>query len=424
MLRQENESLKRGETPARRPGLLSPSRSTPRTPPRGSSPNLSAPSIDVPEIEVPDAGSATPSRTLPPAMSPEPSIAPPANLPGASPPRSPATPFIPFRGGSNSATPGSSVSSQKPQDNTLPLLPAAPKTPRHILEDPPPEPEQPASELPPPSSTPSQIEPEPVDGRVTHLFLNPILTRGVNLDQNAGDDGLTLVFEPRNQAGEFVPYAGPVSIVVLDPRKTGDAARIARWNFDEKLASQRMNRQRDQRGIHLQLPWPGGAPKTDQVKLFVRFETADGRKVEGQHDVILNPTATASQRWTPRPGERQRGPMPSPSIVNNAPLPTRPAVDLPTANPPLPKPAVQSDLTVVTPFNHPTNPPVASAPPPVAAAPVAPKKPQLIQEPDSRQPSVASKDTGAEAPPSLLAPPPSQSGSPASPTKPEWKPFR
>jgi hypothetical protein len=439
MLREENESLKRGETPARR-GLLSPPRSSPSnssrsSTQRGSAPSLAPPSIDVPEIEVPDAGSSTPAPTLPPAMTPN-RASPPANL-SPTPPRSPATPFIPFRSGSNSSnssgTPSSSVSSQKPQNNTLPLLPSAPKAPRHILEDPPPDPEnttvdqpaadQPSSELPPPAATPSQVEPEPVDGKVTHLFLNPILTRGVNLDQNPGDDGLTLVLEPRNQAGQFVPHAGPVSIVVLDPTKSGDAARIARWNFDEQLASQRINRQRDQRGIHLQLPWPGGAPSTDQVKLFVRYETADGRKVEAQHDVVLNPTSTASQRWTPRPGQRSQPVTPSPSMVRNSPAPVRAPVDLSTANPPLPKPTVQSDLTVVT-------PPAGANPQPKPTAMPQPGVPQqVIQEPGAQQPSVASKDTGAEAAPSLLAPPPARSGSPAPFTpapsnRPEWKPFR
>ncbi|WP_425617779.1 hypothetical protein NA78x_001468 [Anatilimnocola sp. NA78] len=406
MLRDENARLLRGEKPSRRTGPLGLPRSTPRASSGSSSsssgPDLSPPSIDVPSIEVPDTQPAPSAPTLPPRVSPP----------------APVTPR-PFRSGSSSSTPGSNVSSQKPTENSLPLLPSAPnKPPRHILEDPPPALEQPeASELPPPPSKPSQVEPEPVDGRVTHLFLNPLLTRGTNLDQIPGDDGLSLVFEPRNQAGEFVPHAGPVSIVVLDPTKSGDTARLARWDLDEQLASQRISRSSSSRGIHLQLPWPGATPTTNQVKLFVRYETNDGRKVEAQHELLLNPAAQASQRWTPRPSDRPRPVAPALPVAKAPAASSNPAAALSRANPPLPAPAVQSDLTAVTP------PPTAT--PPVAAKATSPP----IQEPGSPEPIIASKDpAGSGDSAGLLVPPPSRSGAtttaPAVAPKPQWKPFR
>ncbi len=377
-LKDENTRLNGGKVPPRRTGPFSApnsrSRSSGSPPPSSSAP---ASDPDAPMIEIPDSPAPMPAPSLPPV----PRTAPPAR--------------------SSTTAPRSSVSTQKPAESSLQLLPSAPKPPRPILEDPPPEPNinSPASELPaPPLEAPEGTSPEPIDGRVTHLFLNPLLTRGANLDSTPGDDGLALVLEPRNQAGEFVPQAAPVSIVVLDPTKSGDAARVARWNLDEKLVRQRISKSKHDRGIHLQLPWAGGAPTTSQVKLYVRYQTADGRQLEAQHDVILNPASQASQRWTPRPGDRPRTTLSAEPLANTPPAP-QPSIT--AANPPLPTPAVQSDLTKIM------------------AQPIATPTPrQLIQEPPAPQTDVAKKDAieaGNSSPP-LLQPPPAK--------RPEWQPFR
>lgn len=374
-LTDENTKLKGGTVPARRTGPFSAPNSRSRTP--STPPSSTAPAFDpdAPMIEIPDSPAPMPAPSLPPV---------------------PRTPQPPARG--SSAVPRSPVSTQKPAESSLQLLPSAPKPPRPILEDPPPEPNigSPASELPaPPLNAPEGTAPEPIDGRVTHLFLNPLLTRGANLDSTPGDDGLALVLEPRNQAGEYVPQAAALSIVVLDPMKSGDAARVARWNLDEKLVRQRISQANGTRGIHLQLPWAGGTPETNQVKLFVRYQTTDGRQLEAQHDLILNPASQASQRWTPRPGDRPRTTLPSAPLVNTpAPITQPPSVT--AANPPLPAPAVKSDLTKVTPS-------------PTAAPP------QLIQEPPALQTDVAKNDAVNNSPP-LLQPPPAK--------RPEWQPFR
>lgn len=376
-LTDENTKLRGGTVPPRRTGPFSAPATRSRTP-SSIPPSSAAPAVDpdAPMIEIPDSPAPMPAPSLPP-------------VPRTTPPQS----------RSSSTVPRSSVSSQKPAEGSLQLLPSAPKPPRPILDDPPPAPNNsPASELPaPPLDAPEGTAPEPIDGRVTHLFLNPLLTRGANLDSTPGDDGLSLVLEPRNQAGEFVPQAAAVSIVVLDPTKSGDAARVARWNLDEKLVKQRISRANGTRGIHLQLPWAGGIPETNQVKLFVRYQTADGRSLEAQHDVILNPASQASQRWTPRPGDRPRT-TPTAPFVNATPS-TQPSVT--AANPPLPAPAVQSDLTQVT-------PPPTSTPAPN----------HLIQEPAAPQTDVAKKDPvdAAKTSPPLLQPPPAK--------RPEWQPFR
>src|SRR6185503_16880184 len=53
-------------------------------------------------------------------------------------------------------------------------------------------------------------EPEVTDKNVTHIQLNPLHTCGQDFDHAPGDDGISILIEPRNGANQFVPLARPV----------------------------------------------------------------------------------------------------------------------------------------------------------------------------------------------------------------------
>jgi len=196
---------------------------------------------------------------------------------------------------------------------------------------------------PTPASPAAPVKPEPLppaaptDTKVTHVFLNPIMTGGSDLDRRSGDDGLSVVIEPRNAADEYVPQAGAISIVVLDPSKAGEEARVARWNFDLSATQQKLKTGSAARGIQLQMPWPASPPSTERLHLFVRYETADGRQLQTDREIFLTPPGQLSERWTPRPADRQRPATiePPPQIAQQpkpAPPPAGPAAS-PSAAP-------------------------------------------------------------------------------------------
>lgn len=163
-------------------------------------------------------------------------------------------------------------------------------------------------ELPKPavpnSAKPAAPEPlksiKPSDTKVTHLFLNPVLTGGSDLDGQPGDDGLSVVIEPRSADDQLVPQAGSVSVVVLDPTKAGDAARVARWDFAASEVQQKLSAASVAPGIRLQMPWPATPPTSDKLHLFVRYETADGRRLQTDREIFVGQPGELSQRWTPR----------------------------------------------------------------------------------------------------------------------------
>lgn len=180
---------------------------------------------------------------------------------------------------------------------------------------------EPAPELPgelptPRGATPAAATlPDATDTLVTHLFLNSLHTGGIDLDGRPGDDGLSVVLQPRNAAGQFVPLPGKVTVALLDPQKQGEAARIGRWTFIPDEIEPAINSSGDVDGIHLEVPWPGPIPESSALRLFVRYETADGRKIEADREIHVKLAGQFSERWTPRPPERQRRSAPVPPAI-------------------------------------------------------------------------------------------------------------
>jgi hypothetical protein len=170
---------------------------------------------------------------------------------------------------------------------------------------------------------------EPADPRITHLHIDPLRTGGADFDQQPGDDGISLVVEPRNAADEFVPLAGPLSIVVLDyaRRAEGDAARLGRWELDAEQVEEAMTNNEHVRGVHLRLAWSDAKPTDSKLLVAVRYTTVDGRKLESRRDIYITLPGQLSQRWTPRSSTRtadQRNDQPRPAAtdgVSNGPPP-------------------------------------------------------------------------------------------------------
>jgi hypothetical protein len=172
-------------------------------------------------------------------------------------------------------------------------------------------------------------EPEVTDKKVTHIQLNPLHTCGQDFDHAPGDDGLSILIEPRNGANQFVPLTCPVSVVVLDPIKNGDDARVARWDFSEAQIAEKLQ-QGENRGIHLKLPWPAKPPENARLEVFVRYETPEGKKLQAEKEIFIALPGQFSQRWTPRPADRQRK-KPSESLVAETNEPRLAAVSPPLA---------------------------------------------------------------------------------------------
>jgi hypothetical protein len=113
---------------------------------------------------------------------------------------------------------------------------------------------------------------------VYQITLHPALTGGIGTSGQVGDQGLLVVVEPRDLAGNIVNVPGEINVALIDPALSGEPARLARWDFTA-AQTQRLIHTGPEPGIHLRLPWIS-TPAHDRLKVHVRYTTQDGRKLQ------------------------------------------------------------------------------------------------------------------------------------------------
>jgi hypothetical protein len=123
---------------------------------------------------------------------------------------------------------------------------------------------------------------------VAQITLHPALTGGIGSGGRLGDEGLLVVVEPRDFAGNIVAAPGTIAVALLDPALSGAQARLGRWDF-AAAETQGMIHTGSQPGIHLRLPWTA-TPVHDRLKVFARYTTSDGRRLQAEQviSVALN----------------------------------------------------------------------------------------------------------------------------------------
>lgn len=141
-------------------------------------------------------------------------------------------------------------------------------------------------------------EETPLDEFVTQITLNRMMTGGHNVDGHLGDEGLIVVVEPRNAAGQVVRARGKLSLVVLDPAERGDAARVARWDFAAGETAARFREGVFGKGLKFELRWPNRPPEHRDLRLFVRLTTEDDRTFEADKTLRVELAGRQTGQWT------------------------------------------------------------------------------------------------------------------------------
>lgn len=144
----------------------------------------------------------------------------------------------------------------------------------------------------------------PLDQRMTEIaFVRPFSV-SLDLDGEPGDDGIRLVLQPRNAAGEFLEQPATLTVSAIDPDLRDDSARLGIWKFTSQQVEESMRRVGVAKGIHLDLSLSTKMPSAKRVVIFVRYETADGRRLEASHEYYLSAPGELEAKWLPRAGSR------------------------------------------------------------------------------------------------------------------------
>ena len=137
--------------------------------------------------------------------------------------------------------------------------------------------------------------------QVQQVVLLERLTGGYNTDGEPGDEGIIVRLQPRDAVGQAIPVAGAISVALIDPAVEGDDARVARWDFSAKEAASRLYSDHTGKGIELEMLWPDSPPIHDKLRLFVRFTTEDGRRLQADSTIFIEVPESHTAGWIPKP---------------------------------------------------------------------------------------------------------------------------
>jgi hypothetical protein len=161
--------------------------------------------------------------------------------------------------------------------------------------------------------------------RVASIEVDRAMTGGISSGDRSGDQGLLVVVEPRDRQGRPIDAPAEVNVALLDPALPGDMARVARWDFTTAETAGLFRRTNAGGAMHLAMAWPKDPPKHNKLHMFVRYTTADGRKVEVNQPVEIALPGDAPTRWTAaEPSRFDDDPPPlRSSSLSNAPPPRK-----------------------------------------------------------------------------------------------------
>jgi len=149
----------------------------------------------------------------------------------------------------------------------------------------------PANLLPKPKDEPKIIPTAATlatnDRQVVRIAIDPARSGGADFDGRRGDDGVTVVIQPKNSAGQIVLDPANVSIAVLDPNRVAEEARVARWDLDAKQVAKLAEDPATNRGLKLHFAWPDQPPSVSLLRLYVRYTTADGEHFDTEQEIHL-----------------------------------------------------------------------------------------------------------------------------------------
>lgn len=158
----------------------------------------------------------------------------------------------------------------------------------------------------------SQASEQITDQRVVELAFHPLLCRSVNFDDDEHEDGIFLVLQPRNRAGQFVPVPASLTIEVVDRSRETEKSQIGYWRYSASEVKDKIQPIGSQQGIHLTLPWNGPNPKADRITVRATYLFENGRQIAGNKELFISGPGRLKTVWAPRASSQHVSDLTSP----------------------------------------------------------------------------------------------------------------
>jgi len=253
--------------------------SQPRTPPQPTQP----PRRDTPERETDRPRPTLPARPIP-DDSPQELTPPPISRPPADPDRRLSPPAVPIPPGVENDLPDVDLGEPVPPSSINGL------------------PELPPGQIKLPDSVRRNVRVEP--SVPVAIRVNPSMSGGYRFDDEREQTGMQLTIEAIDEKGNWVrledfDIEGELSVVLLDPSRAADDARLGRWEYDSDELRQ-MIRSGPGSAIHVYVAWQDKMPSGKRVIAHVKL-SSDEMQMQAQAELKTAEVEVA--RWNPRGGQ-------------------------------------------------------------------------------------------------------------------------
>ncbi len=114
-------------------------------------------------------------------------------------------------------------------------------------------------------------------------------------DNLPGDEVLQVVVEPRDESDHAIKSPGSLQIFTLEITPQGVKTPLFSWEVGPEQLRRTWKQGLLSTGYTLTLPWKN-PPTTEQVRVIVRFITADQRRYEAEKDIKVRLLPGAAQR--------------------------------------------------------------------------------------------------------------------------------
>ena len=129
----------------------------------------------------------------------------------------------------------------------------------------------------------------------TQLSLNKIRTTGRDFDGRLGDDGFVVHLEPLDEHGNPVITPAPVEVTAF--LESDPDAVAARWSLSASEIQRVIRNNPTNRGIPIEIKWPGKMPNQSQATLVVRMKTNFGDFATAR--IVVPIYHGPNQSWSP-----------------------------------------------------------------------------------------------------------------------------
>lgn len=117
-------------------------------------------------------------------------------------------------------------------------------------------------------------------------------TRGFDSDGFPGDDGVAIRLLPRFD--QRAPgMLGELTFSVIDPDQPQDSQRLGLWKYTPEESARLVRQDGSGAVIEARLPWQRGPARHENLLLFVRLRTPDGRTIERSASFLVATESTS-----------------------------------------------------------------------------------------------------------------------------------